>query len=190
MNGFDLTRYIEQKGMAALVPLLESYADGGHFTLINKGPLVPMLQATIGDVLMNRNGGCYSLEAKIEECDLYDNFFLETWSNKKFEPRKLGWMLTLQADIFWYYFLESDELYSLSFRRLWEWAFLKPQAKVDEGRGRIYDFPERLQTKTRQPNETWGRCVPISVIAQEVGCVMYHPRKSLNAIVKRWVVGK
>jgi hypothetical protein len=177
VNAFDISRLVEEQGMDAIVPLLRSLAERGQFTLINKGPLAAILQATVGDVLMNRNGNVYGLEVKVEQVRT-GNFFLETWSNKKFEPRKQGWMYTLLADIFWYYFLDADELYSMDFRRLWRWAFEQPSRVIGSGLGRLFDFPEKPQRKVEQLNQTWGRCVPIDTIADEVGYVMYQPRKS------------
>lgn len=179
MTAFDLSRYVEDQGMARLIPLLKQYADGGQFVINNKGPLAPMLQATVGDALLNRNGGVYGLEVKIEQ-EFTGNFYLELWSNKKFDPRKVGWMVSLNADILWYYFLDVDLLFSMSFHRLWKWAFVEDQRSVAKGRGRIYDFPEKLQRKAAQLNETWGRCVPIATVYAEVGFVMYKPSKSFD----------
>ena len=172
MSAFDLSRYVEEQGMVRLIPLLTQYAEHGQFTIINKGPLAPILQKTVGDALLNRNGGVYGLEVKVET-QFTGNFFLETWSNKKFSFRKQGWLYTLQTDIFWYYFLDVDELYSMSFHRLWEWAF---------DHNRLFDFPEKQQRKNAQMNETWGCCVPIPIIEREVGYVLYNPSKSFEPV--------
>jgi hypothetical protein len=48
---------------------------------------------------------------------------------------------------------------SVPFDRLRTWAFHD---------GRIYLYPERMQSKYDQMNDTWGRCVPISVVLREV----------------------
>jgi len=173
MNTIDLCRLVEEQGMQAIAPLLRSLSDHGQFTVINKGPLVPILQATIGDVTLNHQERFYSIEVKTEQHDDYGNFFFETWSNKNFSRRKLGWMLTLIADVFWYYFLDCDCLYSINLRRLWEWAFIE---------NRIYDFEEKEQAKHRQLNRTFGRCVPISVIKAEVGYRLYHPQQSFEPV--------
>jgi hypothetical protein len=35
--------------------------------------------------------------------------------------------------------------------------------------GRLYDFPERTQRRYAQRNDTWGRIVPVDVLAAEAG---------------------
>ena len=44
------------------------------------------------------------------------------------------------------------------------WAF-----GTGENRGRIYDFREVRQRRFVQANDSWGRIVPMDVVAREVG---------------------
>ncbi|HEX7122878.1 MAG TPA: hypothetical protein VF178_10950, partial [Gemmatimonadaceae bacterium] len=119
------------------------------------------LQREIGDVLRNRStesDTVESIEIKAEQENRHGNLFLETWSNRR--RRTTGWMFHCKADWLLYYFVLSDECYAVRLPKLQAWAF---------DRGRIYDFPEREQQKYDQLNDTWGRCVPITTLCNEVG---------------------
>lgn len=180
MSVFDLGRTVEEQGFAALVPFLRTVAFNGQFVLTTAGPMSRLLQETLGDVLLNRGGKVYGIEVKTEKTNAYGNFFFETWSNKNFEPRRPGWIYTSIADMFWYYFIEQDELYTIDARKLFKWAHENPSVYVPGGVGRMYDFPEKAQSKYEQRNNTCGRCVPISVIRDEVGLHLYRPVTSRN----------
>lgn len=164
INAFVQASTVEAESLLALKPFICQTAFDGQYILTDKGRLAKELQKTVGDALMKRNGEMYSVEIKAERENKYGNFFLETWSNRKwFTP---GWMLTLNADILFYHFLEQDQLYIMNFQRLKEWAWHQ---------GGIYRFPEREQSKYDQRNDTWGRCVPIKVIGAEVGFSVWTP---------------
>ena len=181
MNAFDLAREVENRGLDALMPFLRHKAFNGQFVLTYKGALALMLQQTVGDLLINvkRCDGVEvcAVEIKCDGTD-YDNLFLETWSNRNFEPRKPGWMMTNMADSLWYYFIKRDELLIFNFRKLWNWAHCEPQRSVSGGCGRMYDFKEPPQNKFVQMNKTTGRCVPISVLAEEVGFKLFSPKRN------------
>lgn len=175
MNAYDNARQVETRGMAVLVPFLKERAHDGRFVLTSKGRLARYLQETIGDALFNTDvETLWSVEIKIEESNKYGNFFLETWSNKNLSDKvshasrgsNPGWLLKLQADLLFYYFVASDELYVIDLFKLKQWAFVHGNGKPNIDR-----FPERLQSKRTQMNDTWGRCVPIAVIEQEVAGV-------------------
>jgi hypothetical protein len=135
----------------------------GALVLTDKGNLSELLQRQCGDAVGNsQDGRVWGIEWKVEEENKYNNFFLETWSN--LARFRLGWLYTLRTDILLYFFLKELELYSIPFMKLKAWAFIKK---------RIYHFPEKLQSKTIQLNDTWGRCVPINVIEKEVGFNRY-----------------
>lgn len=161
MDSFTECQSIEIQGLADVLPFIRGNAMDGRFVLTDKGRLSEFLQREVGDILLNeqRNGELFSVELKSEQNNGHGNFFLETWSNRC-PGGRMGWMYTLNADILLYYFLAEKTLYSMSFRRLWHWAFVS---------GGIYKYPERLQTKYNQKNQTCGRCVNIEHIGREVG---------------------
>ncbi len=166
-NSFQEASYIEAAGMDAILPFLMMKAYSGQFVTTNKGRLSKFLQATVGDLLVNMEDEIYSIELKVEQENTHNNFFIETWSNKKFSHKNIGWIFKLDCDFLWYYFMQSDELYSIYFPELWKWCFEK---------NRLYDFPEKAQRKYEQLNKTCGRCVPIRAILTEVpGTKIYHP---------------
>lgn len=174
MNAFDKGRSIESLGMEILDPYLSRLCNG-RFVITAKGPLSKHLQETLGDVIANSRGLCIAVEIKIEQRKT-GNLFLETWSNKVFdEKQNQGWMFKLIADRLWYYFLDTDELYILDFRKLKEWAF--------GGNGQLYKYPEKEQSKYTQHNKTAGRLVPIADLGKELGIVIKicNPKKELEA---------
>lgn len=187
MNAYDMARTVEARGMDALIPFLRQGSFEGRFVLTNKGALAEMLQSCVGDLLLNTHadGTIYSVELKVEEENRHGNLYLETWSNRNFMPRRVGWMYTQQADMLWYYFLREDSLYVFNMRRLWQWAHVEPSHRVPGGVGRMFDFPEKMQVKREQRNVTAGRCVPIAVLGAEVGFTLYRPQESGMAVLKR-----
>jgi len=128
----------------------------------DKGGLSKFLQHTVGDALVQKDGIAYGVEFKIEQ-RWTGNFFLETWSNKKWETP--GWLFTLDTDVLLYYFEDKRLLYSIPFQKLKKWA---------ETQGNMEPFPEKAQRKYDQKNDTWGRCVPIGVVTEQVGCQTYQ----------------
>ncbi len=158
---------IEKKGLQDILPFLLDKAYEGRIVFTNKGNLSEELQKMAGDALFNcENGKLWSVEFKVEENNIYNNFFLETWSNR--QRFTLGWMYTLKADILLYYFLDEKNLYSINFLKLKEWAFIKSN---------IYNYPEKCQNKYDQFNDTWGRCVPISIIQNQLKINQYNFNK-------------
>lgn len=159
MSGFEAGRNIERISLDILRPFIQQRSFNGQYVVTSKGPLSRELQKSVGDALYNSDAETvWSVEIKAELENKHGNFFLETWSNRgKFTP---GWMLTLNADLLLYYFIENDQLYSIPFNRLRKWSFHE---------GRIYVFPERKQSKYDQLNDTWGRCIPITTLVGELG---------------------
>lgn len=167
-NAFKQASKIERKGMEILTPYLKTIAMNGQVVLTHRGVLSFVIQKSVGDVLYNLypDGDMVAVEIKVEESQKYGNLFLETWSNKsRYTP---GWMFTTKADRLWYFFLEERQLLTMSFGNLRHWAFVKPSRCVSGGLGRLFDFEEKRQGKYVQMNDTWGRCVPIEVIREEV----------------------
>ena len=164
MNAFDSAKKIELRAMEDVLPWIGLMSLSGQFVLTEKGRLSKELQKVAGDILYNRksDGALLCCELKAEEENKYGNFYLETWSNRS--RFNLGWMFKLDSDILLYYFLEEKDLYVINFVKLRKWAF-----GANGNAGRIYAFPEKPQNKRAQLNDTWGRCVPVSVIENEVG---------------------
>jgi len=177
MNGFAKASLVEARGLAILMPYLVERAHEGRVVRTSKGNLSKHLQASFGDVMLNTDEETvHSLEIKVEEENRTGNLFLETWSNRNLDNRdshsergsKPGWMISQRADFLLYYFLCSDELFTIPFFRLKRWAFgfeASPGRQID---GRIYKYDEKPQAKYSQLNDTWGRCVPISVLEKEI----------------------
>ena len=193
MDAFGNARLVEAKGMAVLGPVLDERADG-RLVLLEKGPLARALQETLGDgIFQSPTGRAWSVEIKVEAEERYGNLFLETWSNRNLEDRQShitrgsnpGWMHHLRADLLLYYFLDTDRLYVLDLFRLQQWAF---GSKLTGQPGGIYAYPEKPQGKRSQMNDTWGRCVPLSALAEKVGYRLFHP-KQLSLFVERPLFG-
>jgi len=172
MNAFEDACFVEQHGLSSLLPYLESRAWRGQVIQVCKGPLARHFQRTFGDLLIATGpGGVASVEIKVQR-RWTGNLFLETWSNRNLGDRGShvergstpGWMITCRADVVGFHFLDADTVLFLPLFRLQQWAF-----GAGEQLGRIYDFPERCQRRYVQPNDSWGRIVPVDVLAREVG---------------------
>jgi hypothetical protein len=163
MGAFALARSVEAKAISRLRPFLNEIS-GGRYVLTSKGPLSRVIQENLGDILLNDSAGdCYSVELKSEYEDKYRNFYIETWSNRS--RQNPGWIYKLTlVDLLFYYFIQSDELYVMNFQRLKMW--------FDEHRD---NHVEKQQKKYDQLNDTWGICVPISLIMREVGLKKFNP---------------
>lgn len=160
-NSFDKASQIEIEGMLDISKYLATLTVRGveNFVIPSRnGALSLFLQKEIGDILIKNKNYFSSIDVKVEIKNKYNNFFLETWSNRK--RFTLGWMYNSHCDGIWYYFYEEKTLYRIPFKKLKEWAFIKRE---------IYKYPEKQQLKYDQQNDTWGRCVPIETIEKEVG---------------------
>lgn len=180
MNSFEQTKQIEARSRMILQPFLREGAQDGALVFVDKGPLVKLLQETIGDAVMtDQKGNFRSVELKAEEANRHGNLFLETWSNRNLSDRNShayrgsnpGWMFKLRCDTLLYHFVDDDELYVMDFFKLKKWAFEQ---------GNIYKFPERPQSRHAQLNDTWGRCVPIRVIEGGIGLKKFKPLASVH----------
>lgn len=183
MTSYDRSRKVEAKSFAILQPWLEE-ASGGRYVLTTKGRLARVFQEQYGDVLFNsaQDGRMWTLELKAEEQHT-GNLFLETWSNRNLENpaehAKLGcnpgWLVKQTADLLLYHFLDNDTAYLISLFKLKQWSF-----GAGEGKGRIYAFPEVLQGKYHQKNDTWGRLVEVRQLMKELparSVKKFHPRQ-------------
>lgn len=171
MNGFEEACGVEREAWRILEPFLEREADSGRFVVTNKGTLGRFLQETIGDVLVMRKGRVWAVEIKAER-KFTTRLFLEMWSNRNldvldshaYRGSNPGWMFKSRADLLFYYFLPpADLLYIISMFALKRWAF-----GHNEYAGKIYDHVELQARAYDQLNDTWGRCVPIETLKQEI----------------------
>ena len=172
MNAFQQACVIEERGFASLLPYLEQRAWRGQVILVAKGPLARTFQKAFGDLLVaTGQGNVVSVEVKAQR-RWTGNLFLEVWSNKNLDDRAShtergstpGWLITCRADVVGFHFLDLDAVYFLPLFRLQQWAF-----GTGENQGRIYDFREVHQRRFVQSNDSWGRIVPMDVLAREVG---------------------
>jgi hypothetical protein len=171
MNAFADATKVEKRAMGDLIPFLEAAATVDKFILTQGGRASQYIQKVMGDILINCSAGkLWTIEIKAEEENRHGNFFLETWSNRsRFTP---GWMFTSHADWLFYYFLEEKELFTMDFSKLKMWAFLT--LGQNGNAGCLWDYPEKKQNKRTQLNDTWGRCVPISILKQNLDIRIYN----------------
>jgi hypothetical protein len=172
MSAYTDACLVEQRGMAVLLPFLESRAWRGQVIRVAKGPLAKHFQRSFGDLLIATGpGNVASVEIKAQR-RWTGNLFLEVWSNKNLDDRGShiergstpGWLITCRADVLGFHFIDADTVLFLPMFRLQQWAF-----GIGDVPGRIYDFPERQQRRYVQRNDSWGRVVPIETLAREVG---------------------
>lgn len=164
MTAFDDSRKVEAIGMSYLLPLVRERAHDGQFVMTSKGALAKHLQETCGDLMFNSDPDrLWAVEVKIE-ARRTGNFFFEVFSNRNLDRRadhaergiNPGWMFKLRADLLFYYFVDTDDLYVISLFRLQQWAF----GSGDQG-GKLWRYAQKRQGKYRQLNDTWGAIVPI-----------------------------
>ncbi len=171
MNAYTEASVVEHRGLAVLLPYLEERAYRGRIVSTAKGPLSRTLQRSFGDFFINVDAQTVrSLEIKVERT-WTGNLFLETWSNLNLADRDAhyehgstpGWMVTSRADLLLSYFLDTDDLVTVPLLRLKRWAF---GSGPQDG---IYAWPERIQGRHGQRNDTWERCVPVEHLERVVG---------------------
>lgn len=177
-NAFDQARKVEAESRRILEPMLELHTNG-RYVYTDKGPLAKEFQKKYGDLLVNMaaNGEMNSIELKAERKPT-GNLFLEFWSNGS--RYNLGWMLHSEADLLFYHILDSDELYIAPMKRLKRWFWFGIGPKRQNGISIIHKpaylrFEAKRQNKYEQINDTWGCCVPVSVIKNEVGLKLVNP---------------
>lgn len=171
MSYYDCLR-IEAASMPELASWLSMQADGGRFVFSTFGRgLLYDIQKKLGDAVAEVNGRARWFEFKVED-NWTGNLFLETWSDC---PKAPGWMIYCRADYLVSYFRYPATLLCLPLPRLQRWAFCE---------GRIYRYPEKPQRKTKQPNDSRGRVVPVEELKREVPITEW-PGRVVNGAV-RW----
>lgn len=140
---FVIASQVEQEAWSILLP----YFKGTHEIVLTDGS--PHIQKLLGDAISKRDGRYKTVEVKAETRHT-GNLYLETWSNREwFTP---GWMVYSNSDVLAYYFLDTNQLYTVPMRKLKVWAW--------HGRN-IYRYDEVAQKKYNQRNDGWGRIVPV-----------------------------
>jgi hypothetical protein len=174
MDSWRATRDVEDRGRGDVEHFLRSRTD--LFT-----DVVPVYGSTKAQELQQGHGDfiCYTtdgklitVDVKVEVSERHGNLFLETFSNRSRFNR--GWLDKVSITYLVYYFLDTGSLYVINFRKLREWAF-----GAGGRAGRIYEYPEKPQNKYKQNNDTYGRCVPIRIIREQVG--LRHFRRNPDA---------
>lgn len=163
MNSFIECQKIEVKGYELVKPYLQKHFD--EFVYVNteeRNELILAFQQNFGDLIVKKDKAIYFIDIKTENEDKYGNLFLETWSNKK--RNTPGWVVPevgVKADFVYYIFLKQRILYILDLPKLRKWGF------SDKNMER---YPEKMQNKYDQLNDTWGRCVKINDLIRELQC--------------------
>jgi hypothetical protein len=170
VNAFDQASIVGDLAVEKALRLFRERAYHGQIVTTFKGRLSEELQRSAGDLLFNTAKDpdrIVTVEIKGED-KFTGNFFLEYWSNRsRLTP---GWMLTLRADLLCYVFNDAERAFIIGLPKLQQWAFIRmtERRRFD---GHIYRFPLAAQGKYEQPNDTWGRLVPIGVVRREVGLI-------------------
>lgn len=157
-NAFRDCQDTERRSLEILRPFIMQRTFGGQYVLIEKGRLAKEMQAVYGDVLFNdKKGRIQSVEIKAEENNS-ENLFIETWSNRS--RWNLGWLYKLNVDFILYHFMNSDTLYTMHFPELRNWLFTHESGD----RPQISAYPQKVQKRHIQMNDTWGAIIPVSHI--------------------------
>ena len=167
MNSYEKCQQIEAQGYELIKPYLQqNFDECVYVNTVARNELVLAFQQNFGDLIVKKGKSIYFIDLKTENEDKYGNFFLETWSNKK--RNTPGWFPPeggVKADFVYYIFLRQKLLYILDLPKLRKWAFEK---------GNIQRYPEKMQNKYDQLNDTWGRCVRIADLIDEGLCVVVN----------------
>ena len=177
-NSFDRARLVEAESRRIIEPLLELHTNG-RYIYTDKGRLAKEFQRQYGDALitMKSSGEMLSVEMKAERKPSR-NLFLEMWSNGS--RYNFGWMAHCNADLLFYHFLDSDELYIMKMQHLKRWFWFGTGPTRRNGTSKTYKpgfvrFDLKRQTAYEQINDTWGCTVPIYNIENEVGLRKVNP---------------
>jgi len=169
LNAFETKKEVERRGMAKLRPYLTS--EVGKYLVTNKGVLAKHLQLVAGDVMWNDDSErLWAAEIKVEEKHT-GNLFLETWSNRNLSDRasygerggNRGWLDHSRADLLMYYFLDSDDLYTLDLFWLKRWAYGYKRPDGTQSPPNIGQYEEK-GPYVFQLNETRGVPVKIEIL--------------------------
>lgn len=173
MNAFQEASEIEAEGIEDVLRFLRGKAKQGQIVQTDKGSLSYELQTMAGDLLFNdKQGRLITVEVKIEQRHT-GNLFIEDWSNLDSNRPKPGWIATLWCDYIAYYFLSSKQLYILNRPALFDWLYIRDNARRLE---------TRVQQKYKQRNQTRGLLAPLSKIRQYDEAAKGADRKPIIAL--------
>jgi hypothetical protein len=153
MNSFEKCRAIEEESNKDVYNFLTERYDYVVHTDEFKNNRT--YQSYYGDYLCVLKDEKVFIEVKAEVKNKYNNFYLETWSNK---PQNIGWFKKCKADVILYHFLEDNVIY------LFDLVLAQKFIKNSDG-----VYPEKPQSKYSQMNKAYGLCVPINVIMKHAG---------------------
>lgn len=164
MNAFETCRNIEETSDKEVLKYLkDNYDLVVHTDSFNNNRLY---QSYYGDYLVVKKSDKFFVEVKAEMKNKYNNFYLETWSNK---PVNLGWFKKCKADIILYHFIEDNTIYMFD--------LLKAQEYINTT---DKNYREKAQNKYSQKNKAFGLCVPIDDIMANAGITTLHLNQKEN----------
>lgn len=157
---------VREEGERLVEPFIRKLADNEQYLIIEGGPLALYLQQSCGDYHLRIHGEIGTLELKTERKST-GNLFLEMFSNRNLEDpanhfrlgSTAGWLQTSRARWLAYTFLDQRLVHVCSMLALQRWAFR---------RERVWQYPFRRQGQYAQLNDTWGFCVPVKHLGQDL----------------------
>lgn len=148
-----------------IASILKNIAYDSQVVIIGDSNETSMfLQFSVGDILINIvEDGTLAIDSKAEAGNLYGNFFIESWSNRR--TGRLGWFCTSLSDLISYTFEGTQERFFMDLRALRVWG----HTVNEEGTERITKFPLKPQNKYVQANDSYGYTVDINTLMKELG---------------------
>ncbi len=167
MNAFENCQHIEARARGLILPWLNARYSAVFDFARRDDTAMQMQWAGIDLLLVKEPAGPSSrdsvtVELKAEQRTT-GNLFLETWSNRK--TQRPGWIRSSKAVGLLYLFLDTETLYVAHMGKLQEWATAN-----------LSRFPEKMQAKHQQENETVGHIVPVTRLSHEAGLRRFYIR--------------
>ena len=155
MSAFAKGLSIEARGNAVLVPYMKTLWPDAQVWHVPSN----IRAQERGDFRVTHPGkGVEYIETKAE-MKWTGRLFLETWSDKSMH--RAGWLYTSRADWLWYYFLDTNRLYTAQMADIKQWLYGSGERNYA---GNLERFAEVKQRKYQQDNDTYGRIVPIDAL--------------------------
>ena len=117
MSAYTDACLVEQRGMAVLLPFLETRAWRRQVIRVAKGPLAKHFQRSFGDLLIATGPpNVASVEIEAQRRRTGNLVLVEVWSNKNLDDRGShiergstpGWLITCRADVLGFHFIDAD----------------------------------------------------------------------------------
>lgn len=193
MGALNKALSVETRGKKIIYDYLE-FKNNSYAQIYDKfdGVCEKTMQKHGDFIMFHKNGKMDWIEVKVEEENRHGNFFIETFSNKNISSisnhyeraSTPGWIYTSRAGWIFYYFINSDELFMLPLFELKKWLLGEDETNI--GHPVIDRYKEKSQDKYVQLNDTWGRCVPITDVLNQLGTkerLLRYPLKELNEFI-------